>query len=357
MKRKENRLNVRRLFVLGAGASHSASTSAGGSPERRTPLDKDFCRMISELDPDRPVWVGPAREYIVREWKDHVPFEEFGLEQAIIRQLGHLEFIDAIHPRRRNTAVTDFKYLNRLSHLICFTLRRGREKKDGPYRHFAEEVFPEEQAFGQLRDRVITFNYDELLDKHLLSRFDIRQVYFDRLCETQSSVDRRAEHYPNPLVVKLHGSVNWRCSTEEFENIVRNVSNDNAQYWIKSIWYSQVGTPSPEDDSSPLIMPPLPVKPITRIKLFCFLWTKAYEYLHEAEELVICGYSLPDADRLAQSMFANFANKSLRAVTIIDPNPTILSKWRALLKRKNINGKARWTYFEDFKEYVDVLGV
>lgn len=83
---------------------------------------------------------------------------------------------------------------------------------------------------------------------------------------------------------------------------------------------------------------------------------KAYEYLHEAEEIVICGYSLPDADRLAQSMFATFSNKSLRSVTIVDPNPGILSKWRGLLKRRNINRKARWTYYEYFDEYVEAMG-
>jgi len=357
MKRKENRLKVRRLFVLGAGASYSASSSTGGSPERRTPLDKDFCRTISDLIPERPVWVRPSKEFIVKEWKDHAPFESFGLEQAIIRQLGHLEFIDAIHPRRRNTALTDFVYLNHLSHLICFTLRKGREKKNGPYKEFSNKIFPNDVNFNQLRDRVITFNYDELLEKHLLSRFDIGQIYFDRLRNSQSSGDRRSERYPDPLVVKLHGSVNWRCSTEEFENIVRSVSNDGSSYRIRSIWYSKVGTPSPDDDSSPLIMPPLPVKPITRVKLFCFLWTKAYEYLHEAEEIVICGYSLPDADRLAQSMFANFANRNRKTITVVDPNPGILSKWRGLLKRKNVNRKARWTYYEDFAEYVGTMGV
>lgn len=354
MKQKKNRCKVRRLFVLGAGASFSASSAVGALPEKQTPLDKDFCKRICELEVVKPGWVGPTRDYLLKEWRDHVPFEEVGLEQAIIRQIGHLEFIGAIHRRRRNKEVDDFQYLNKLSHIVCYALRRGREAKVGYYKQFAEKAFGTLSA-PEVEDRVVTFNYDELLDQHLLSSYSVKQIYFDKLKERQDEGRRRAEQFENPLLVKLHGSVNWRCSTDEFENIVRSVANGTQGYWIDSIWFSRVGTPSPDDSVSPLIIPPLPVKPITKIELFRFLWTKAYEYLHEAEELVICGYSLPETDRLAQSLFANFGNQTLRQVTIVDPNPGIMSKWRALLRRSNVSRKARWSYYEDFGEYVEAM--
>jgi hypothetical protein len=97
---------------------------------------------------------------------------------------------------------------------------------------------------------------------------------------------------------------------------------------------------------------PLPQKPITQIRLFCFLWTLAYEYLHEARELIICGYSLPETDKLAHSMFSNFANKKLKSITIVDPNPYIMHKWRDLFRRSSINNRARWSYYESFTEFV-----
>ena len=290
MKRKDGRLNVRRLFVLGAGASFCASLASERSEAKQTPLDSHFCQRIAQLSVTRPVWVEPSSHFVRSQWLDHQEFENFGLEEAVLRQLGHLEFIDAIHPRRRKTSLTSFGYMNQLSHLICFVLRRARENRHQTYRLFSQKVFPPEKAPEGIQDRVITFNYDELLDKHLLSRFDIRQVYFDGLKGSATDRTKHQDKHPHPLLVKLHGSVNWRCPTKDFEGIVRADPSARGTQFVDPIWYSRVGTPAPTDSSSPLIMPPLPVKPITHVSLFRFLWTRAYEYLHEAEEIVICGY-------------------------------------------------------------------
>ena len=352
MRRKERRLKVRRLFVLGAGASHRVSSAA--SKERQAPLDLEFCERLTEVKAVKPKWVERCREFIQKEWRDEKPFSSFGLEQAILCQLGHLEFIDAIHPRRRKTSLTAFKYMNELSHLVCYVLRHARENTNGAYRRFADEVFPAGKTVDEIRDRVVTFNYDELLEKHLFERFGVREIYFDELRDALYPKRKSNCKCPFPLVVKLHGSVNWRCSNKAFEQIVRGQPDDQGNDFIDPVWYSKVGTPSPSEDSSPLIMPPLPVKPITHVSLFRFLWTTAYEYLHEAEELVICGYSLPDADRMAQAMFANFSNRSVKQITVVEPSPEVVSKWRALLKRKNV-GRARWSYYEDFDEYVEAM--
>ena len=345
MKRTENRFKVKKLFVFGAGASYCASKSK--SIHRQAPLDIDFCGRLESIDASIPLWVNASRDMIMKAWKDHLPFKSYGLEQAIIRNLGHAEFVDAIHKRKRAASISDAEYLNHLSHLISYILRKAKENSAGAYAEFVNKHFVDDQSFN----RVITFNYDELLDKKLLEKFSTQQLYFDRIDLGSITSSRRVNRYPDPILIKLHGSVNWRCKKADLTAIVNGETTENDEYIIDSVRYSKKGTPSPDDDSSPLIIPPLPVKPITTIRLFCFLWTKAYEYLHEAEELVICGYSLPDADRLAQSMFANFTNKKLTSITIIDPNPEILRKWRDLFRRKSISNKARWTYCEDFKEY------
>ena len=353
MKRKSNRLRVRRLFVMGAGASFSASQPRTGPSDRQAPLDKDFTSRMCNLSVGKPGWVNDSVARIQREWKDQIPFTDFGLELAIIRQLGHLEFIDAIHPRRRRNAPSPYEWLNHVTHLIAYVLRRSHESSRESYRRFVDWIFPEVKDIALQRDRIVTFNYDDLLDRHIVARAGIEQTYFDRIKSGRYESDRRDRVHPHPLLVKLHGSVNWRCTEEEFRRIVdpqaAEISDD--PFYLDTVWYAGTGTPSPDDPTQPLIVPPLPVKPITQISLFRFLWTKAYEYLHEAEHIIVCGYSLPDADKLAASLFGNFVNKDLRFVTVIDPDPAVLRKWKKLLRRPNV-GRARWNYYEDFDEYV-----
>lgn len=340
-----NRFDVNRLFILGAGASRRASTDA-----HKAPLDREFCKEITDLHTSRPTWVSSSRDTIRNKWSYPTYFEEMGLEEAVLRQISHFEFLNAIHPRRRPTTISGPEYLNHIAHLITFILCRAKENSRKFYQAFAAKVFLLADASG-INDRIITFNYDDLLDKYLIDKYTLQEVYFDRMKEYQQDPFRRHEIFHHPLIIKLHGSVNWRCNTDDFHKVIdkdyRLKSNDE----FIDIWYSEKVQPSPSDSISPFIVPPLPSKPITEFGILRYLWTKAYEYLYEAKEIVICGYSLPDTDQLAYSMFSNFRNRSINKVTIVDTNTQILGKWKALLDRNNIEIK-EWVWVSDFGEYV-----
>lgn len=354
MKSEQHRFKVRRLFVLGAGASFSASKQSNAGTCTQAPLDKDFTERISSLPTIRPKWVQKAISKICKDWKDETgKFNSFGLEDAIIRQIGNIEFINAIHPRRRQGITEISDWVSVLSHLITFLLLKAKEGNGHTYGTFATKVFSGSKAADQ-RDRIITFNYDDLLDRNL-KRFSKSKLYFDRLLASKESPRRRTEKFDDPLLVKLHGSVNWRCDSEEFARLIVGDVQSSEAHWINDIWFEPKKIPSPEDNESPLIIPPIPTKPITQYSLFRFLWTKAYEYLHEAEEIVICGYSLPIADRLAASLFGNFTNEKLREVSVVDPDPAIMTKWQHLLRRKNVPRSLKWHYHSDFAEYADQM--
>lgn len=361
MRRKENRQSVDTLVIFGAGASYSAtakktSSLAFGpkapSSQKQAPLDTHFCKIISELAVNRPLWVQGSCDKLSRAWKDTQKFENYGLEDAILKQLGHLEFLNAIHQRRKSVATDIPTYLDHLAHLITFVLQRCREDSTEPYGTLIKHLYPRSSTAKNTKNRIITFNYDDLPDRHLLKKFEPQQVYFDKILVPDTN--GRRERFHHPLLVKLHGSVNWNCSSESFQNIIGQVYQDDRIHQIENVSLADGRCPSPDDNNSPCIIPPLPSKPITRISLFNFLWTKAYEYLHEAKELVICGYSLPPTDRLAVSMFGNFSNSHLKKVTIIDPNPDVVKKWRILLDRKKV-ASTEWIYHTDFKEYVATL--
>lgn len=348
------RPEIKNLYILGAGASYSASLKANKDAPSITPLDNNFCQRIHNLDYVRPNWIGKVVRRTKNMWIDNQPFITCGLESSIIRQLSHMQFFERIN-KRRKIRFSSAEYLNDLAHIITFILQKCSDSNDGIYKKFVNKVFPSNTPIdeGEM-SRIITFNYDDLLDRHLLNRYSPERVYFDRLRKSRNSSARRTQIFREPLLLKLHGSITWRCTKDEFEKIIDHRSNEEDRYWIDNIWYSDKLCPSPDDDESPCIVPPIPDKPMTQIRLFEFLWTRACEYLHEAENIIICGYSLPDTDALAMSLFGNLNNTRLKTVTVIDPDPSILQRWRELLITPK-NSKARWIYHSDFREYVESL--
>lgn len=107
----------------------------------------------------------------------------------------------------------------------------------------------------------------------------------------------------------------------------------------------------PTDDETPLIIPPLPQKPITSIAIFRYLWTYAHEYLYEAQNIIVAGYSLPPTDTLAVSLFSKFKNNRINNLTIVDPDEEVLGKWIKLFRRNGIKSH-KVHYFPDFYEYI-----
>ena len=348
MKTSHNRYKSNRLFIIGAGASRCASTDT-----KKAPLDKEFCGEILYLDTVRPSWVSESQAIVCGKWSYPTAFEEMGLEEAVLRQMSHFEFLDAIHPRRRPTSISGPEYLNHIAHLITFVLRRARETSDRLYSKFVNKVFTT-STISEINDRIITFNYDDLLDKHLISKFPVQEVYFDHMKQYRYDRDRRIERFEYPLLNELHGSVNWRCETKDIKRIIDTKYRATTKDDFINIWYSEKGYPSPSDSVSPFLIPPLPTKPITEFGIFKFLWTKAYKYLHEAKQIIVCGYSLPNTDQLAYSLFSNFVNRSIEKVTIEDTNTQVLGKWKQLLDRNNIQIK-EWVWESDFYDYVEKM--
>jgi hypothetical protein len=350
MKSGRKRFVVNRLFILGAGASYSATKRRSGNLKCVAPLDKDFCRVICELAYQRPGWVSGSVQWVTKHWCDRKPMIDHGLEEAISKQLGHIDFLNAVHPHRRIAPTDSYEYLRRLSYLIVFVLKKARENADAAYRTFSSKVFGGNP--DTCEDRVITFNYDDVLDRHLLSTFPVQKVYFDRMGSGPTSRYRRNVIFDAPLIVKLHGSVNWRCGKDEFSRSIGESTPTGDPYI--SVWCDRTGAPAPGGNTYPLIIPPLAAKPLSQIGIFRYLWQKAYEYLFEAREIIVCGYSLPEFDQFAKSLFANFTNKRMAKITVVDPDPQILKKWQQLLKRGNVPD-VEWAWADDFTKFVSKM--
>lgn len=179
-------------------------------------------------------------------------------------------------------------------------------------------------------DTVITFNYDESLDLELrrAGKWDLSTGYgFPFGIKAVSSA---------VTLLKLHGSINWMASlgggvtsgpvalSSGFMGGRPVIHTVDAEF----LGYKDfIGHTFPGGAAiMSMILP-------GRIKQFFYdtsggvefkgfwdwLWSKAAEALRNSERVVICGYSMPDADTRARELLLGKARKS-RKVTIISGN-------------------------------------
>lgn len=353
MKIQRYRQPVDRLFVLGAGASYALSNV---DVRKRTfarpvtPLDRDFLKRLKHFRPAKG-WQRKSFDLLEEQWLDQSDFVVNGLEQAIIKRVSQYEFLSSLHPRKIRGKNSNADYVNTLSHLITDFLIGCRSNSSGNTRRFTNWVFAPRTDPKDYTNRIITFNYDTLIERPLLDRgVSKKKIYFDRHSNRREDGLRRNadEKFAHPLVLKLHGSVNWRCDRYDFEKMISGDSKPDVRV---DIWGEDHVCPDPNDSVSPLIIPPIPNKPITAASIFRHLWTTAYEYLHEAKELIIVGYSCPATDTLARTMFTHFEARQLSRIAIVDPDALALSRYRDLMPPK-IAASAKWSYFSDFNEYI-----
>lgn len=193
----------------------------------------------------------------------------------------------------------------------------------------------------------ITFNYDDILDEALWDVDKVTHVteepagywhpdggygFFCRPSETcirsvQLDMDRTSM-----LLLKLHGSVNWRPR----RGYPRPYSVDaivHHEPWQPPLELAQPEVPESKPSRAALevhlepeafIVPPVLVKsalveePILRI-----VWSHAYKVLAGAEQVFFVGYSLPTTDLAAGFLFREaLSGLDLSRITVINKAPT-----------------------------------
>ncbi len=206
---------------------------------------------------------------------------------------------------------------------------------------------------SKLRSSIITFNYDLALELSLHNQtINYKYCLSDEVAE---------QGYP---ILKLHGSLNWGrckyCKKTGFNDVFGN----NYRYSLGSKIPFQG---HPEDiickncnkmigEKEPDIIPPSWNK-ITTSANIKNVWKKAAEELHEAKEIVVIGYSLPETDLFFKYLFALGTDSSTRIEKFIvcDPDPKVGEKFSKLLGKGITN---RFKYVEyDFNHAIGELKV
>jgi hypothetical protein len=365
-----------KVYLLGAGASKSYDESPTGL---RMPLARDLFQVFSKLAIHTNPWVltGAIINYVSSS--RGIPPQEFSVFADDIEEL-HSEvqnrLIDSI---RNSDELGVIEYAGISNQLVFFFASVINEIQNGPvskaHLAIAQTLEPE--------DRVLTFNWDTLMDRALAEssewRTDSGYLVNPRLIHRGGWVaidSHLASATTVPALLKLHGSTNWISSYTIVEEgkIGLIQSSDPSSFYVYesadkpyatfagrymagyapfSYGYYPPNIPDdpgkrakdgyvfvrarpkfpwvPEgaaDDkglvSMPLIIPPVKEKTYELFgNLFRTIWSSAEDAIAEADHIIIIGYSFPRTDHRSSTLFARaFARrKSMPRVSIIDPNP------------------------------------
>jgi NAD-dependent SIR2 family protein deacetylase len=189
----------------------------------------------------------------------------------------------------------------------------------------------------------VTTNYDTLLDDAIEAqaigggRGTGSVVEYGLASLVDADSDQYAEQRRFPCY-KLHGSLNWLlCSacdildiTYASSGVTRLLDDPDA-----------ARCPSCETLRTPVIIAPSYYKDISNIHL-AVVWNRASRALQEADQIVFCGYSFPDADMHVKYLVKRaqlnreVATRPLRAVLInnyVGKSPTVAAEELARFHR------------------------
>jgi hypothetical protein len=174
----------------------------------------------------------------------------------------------------------------------------------------------------------ITFNYDDFLDQALweVTRHLEEPMYgkywhpksgYGFYCppaEATVEGNRYSMGHSSTLLLKLHGSINWRVKRGaarpyQLDTILHDSS------WCAS---TSVSSPDPErverhlDPLRLLVLPVLIKSDLTNEPCFRLLWSEAYRRLQEAVRVIFIGYSMPRTDIAAACLFGEALQRLIR---------------------------------------------
>ncbi len=219
---------------------------------------------------------------------------------------------------------------------------------------------------------IVTFNYDIQVERSLrdlseqlipksdkvfrfpgcyrLRKYDVRTLVNSQPLLPKSSLSEASAGIP---VLKLHGSLNWysgyQSSTPAQRQFlspsktrrIRIGNIDHIPNWPIGVFTGN----SRRLRGYPTLVPPVPNKSSLFHDEISRLWSLAFGELSTADEILVFGYSCPNADQEAANLIRSAAglNSNLSRVSIIDPNPGVIARFADLTASKSIS----WHYEVD----------
>ncbi|RPJ54677.1 MAG: hypothetical protein EHM23_28405 [Acidobacteria bacterium] len=292
-----------KIFILGAGASRASDSSM--------PVMRDFFQGLESC--------GDQFKVLSEFLKTHFEFVPGlpampNIETVFCYLENRLEAIG--HDSEKYAVLLQVRA--QLTNFISRRLRYGEERSKLPQLQRLVEV-ANHRSF-------VTFNWDVLLEEALEPH---GSYYFARQHFVLSGGRgwELGEDVTKGFLLKLHGSINWyTCLQPNCPNRGRTLRHGNASYEPTRWDIDDLGRGCDVcgQDLERALVPPIAGKrgrmPVGVLRQ----WTLAREALEKADEWVIIGYSMPQLDMEAESLFRACRKSSTGetpSVLIVDLDP------------------------------------
>lgn len=176
----------------------------------------------------------------------------------------------------------------------------------------------------QEADTILSFNYDLVPERAIKPIAEGRKVPFSPWIYGLDTNHQRANL---PLILKLHGSSNWKLARSGSIDTIEVLTTEWEQLDVAPGYRGDKG----EGSAFPIFLP-FWEKRIER-RPWLQLWRKAFKRLMHIEALIVWGYSLPPTDIKAQHFFSlSLADRPVK-LCVVDPSDETRRRWRELLPK------------------------
>lgn len=217
------------------------------------------------------------------------------------------------------------------SSLIQFIVMMLMTRTDGQHCELLMELFLSLRP----RDSIISFNYDTLAD-HTLQR--VKKSHFRAYANLMSGKFPRVRDYASRgILLKLHGSVNWRvCTNRQCRYYKRPyIPFTTKKRVLPRIFGGGFGDclGCGEKRHETAIIPPMTEKSLDRHDFFHRLWLIARAQLPRFDRIVFVGYSFPSNDAYSDWLFRQLRFIDQKRPQIIVVNPEALKSRNPVRQR------------------------
>ena len=201
-------------------------------------------------------------------------------------------------------------------------------------------------------DTVVTFNYDVVIEQGLWEQN--KWTFLDGYGLKKDVNNFQAPFggaYPSDLpteslikVYKLHGSLGWIDDSNN-QIIFRGMPDYFQDYRLLYCEKNLYAKGARWDEGTTFIEP-------TYVKRFnckpmLDLWKQSFQALQQSDEIIIIGYSLPEADAFARTLLASGVFKAASSITVVNPDASVFDNFERILDKKIIKKKM------SFEEWMD----